>query len=156
MFVNHGPRSGYTVPMETLGHCCIKLGALAPQQGCGVSGSQCSLVLYGVQHCHPHHGHTYPLPPAFMQTEMSLVPGTVRRQAASLPCDPMLCLEASGHKTDPAGQSGPGPQSQESCVTRDAFGRGAAFGGILLVRKAGSTSLSLTLPSDHYSRNYLV
>lgn len=155
MFVNHGPRSGYTVPMETLGHCCIKLGPRAPQQGCGVSGSQCSLVLYGVQHCHPHHGHTYPLPPAFMQTEMSLVPDTVRRQAASLPCDPMLCLEASGHKTDPAGQSGPGPQSQESCVTPGCLRQRCSIRRDL-PRQESRQHFSLTLPSDHYSRNYLV
>lgn len=81
--------------------------------------------------------------PAFMQTEMSLVPSMVCRQAASLPYDPVLCLEASGHRTDPAGQSGPGPQIPESCASRDAFGRGAAFGGTAphpVVRKAGSTS----------------
>lgn len=129
----------------------IKLGPQAPQQGCGVSGSQCSLVLYRVQHCHPHHSHTYPLPPAFMQTEMSLVPGTVRRPSLVTLCcalrlrvteQTLLDSQALAHRARKAVFPGmPSAEVQHS--------EGPPSSGKPQHRL-------LTLPSDHYSRNYLV
>lgn len=47
---------------------------------------------------------------AFMKTEMSLVPGTMSPETVAFPCPRTLCLEASVHKSDSAGQSDPGPQ----------------------------------------------
>lgn len=142
MFVNHSPRSEYTVPMEMLGHCCLMSHQAGPPAGLWCQRlSVLSCALQGATLPPPPQSH---LPtPQLLCKQMSLVPSMVCRQAASFPYDPVLCLEASGHRTDPAGQSVPGPQIQESCASRDAFGRGAAFGGTAphpVVRKAGSTS----------------
>lgn len=102
----------YTVPVETLRHCCLMSHQAGLQQGCGVSSSRCSPVLYGVRCRHPTTV-TLTHSTALMKTEMSLVPGPL----SPLPCDPVaLCLEASVHRTDPAGHSGPGPQIKEGCA----------------------------------------
>lgn len=132
--VSHGPRSEYTW-RRLVTAICHQAGPPGPPAGLRCQRlSVLSCALRGATLPPSPQSHL-PTPPSFYANRNEPCPwhGT-----QTLPCDPMLCLEASGHRTDPAGQSGPGPQSQESCVSRDAFGRGAAFGGTPLVRKAAA------------------
>lgn len=104
-------------------------------------------MLYGVQCCHPTTV-TLTHAPAFMQTEMSLIPGMVNREAAARPCDPRaLYPEASVHRTDPAGQSALVHRSRKSVLPQGTFRRGAAFRKEWPTYPEGQKHCSLALPS---------